>query len=81
VIDENSAATSSMGAINITPAIANEEAALQIDVMAGGGAQQHAGLRLSAIARIAVPAAGVKTNLDPIDTGQRRAQRGVHRID
>jgi hypothetical protein len=81
VIDENGAATGSMGAINITPAIANKKAALQIDVMAGGGAQQHAGLRLSAIARIAVPAAGVKTNFDAIEKGERPAQSSMQRVD
>ena len=66
VIDEDRAATGRVRAIDVAPAVANEEAAFQIDAMPLRGAQQHAGLRFSAIARITVTRAGMKTNFDRI---------------
>jgi hypothetical protein len=39
VIDENSAATGSVRAVDVAPAIANEEAARKVDAVDGLGAQ------------------------------------------
>jgi hypothetical protein len=81
MVDENRAATGGMRAIDITPAIANQEAALQVDAMAGSGLQQHSRFRFPASARLAPPAAGVKTNFDPIKRGHSIAQRTMHRLN
>lgn len=70
-----------MSAINITPAIANEEALLQVDSQSCGRAQKHAGLWLPAFARFALSGAGVKANFDGIEGRNGRAQLGVHRLD
>ena len=70
-----------MSAINISPAIANEEALLQVDIQSRGRTQKHAGLWLPAFAQIAMSGAGVKTNFDRIEGRNGRAQFRVHRLD
>jgi len=70
-----------VSAINIAPAIANEEALLQVDIQSCGRAQNHAGRWLPAFARLAVSGAGVKTNFDRIEGRNGRAQLRVHRLD
>jgi hypothetical protein len=74
VIDKNGHAPGGMRAINVPPAIADEKAALQVNVMAGGGAKQQPGLRFPAIARFATTRAGVITNLDRIQRGNRSSE-------
>jgi hypothetical protein len=80
VIDENGAATGGVRAIDVAPAVADEEAAFQIDVVSSSSPQQHPGLWFSAVARFAVAAAGVETNLDSVERGEIRAQPGVYRF-
>ena len=81
VIDENGAAAGGMSAINIPPAIANQEAFLQVDLQCCGRAQKHAGLWFPAFAWFAITGAGVITDFDRIERGNGRAQSGVHRLD
>lgn len=80
-IDKDRAATGGVRAIDVAPAIADQKAAGEIDAVSLRRAQQHAGLRFSAIARIAMTCPGMKTNFDSVQRGHSRAQRGVHRFD
>jgi hypothetical protein len=81
VIDEKGAAASRLRAIDVAPAIADEEAALQVEVVNGSGAQQHAGLWFPAITRITMARPGVITDFDVVDARNVFAQLGVHCFD
>jgi len=81
VIDEDRAATGGVRAINVAPAIANEEAVLQIDIVLRRGAEQHPWLRFPAIAGIVVAFTGVIANFDRIERRNGGPQFFVHRFD
>ena len=70
-----------MRAIDVAPAVADKETALQVDAVSGRGAQQHAGLWFPAIARFAMATPGMETNLDGVDDGKIRVQFLVHRFN
>ena len=67
MIDKNRAAAGRMGAIDITPPVADEETSLQIDLVRRRRAQQHAGSWFPTIAWVAVGVAGMKTNFDTVE--------------
>ena len=81
MIDKNGAAAGGMSAIDIPPAIANEEAFPQVDRVSRRRAQKHAGFWFSAIAWFAMSGASVETNLDAVEKRDGGAQFGVHRFD
>jgi hypothetical protein len=81
VVDKNRATASGISTINITPAIADEEAFAQVDLIGCGRVQEHTRFRFSAIARLAVSGTGVKTNFDCVERRNSGAEPGVHGID
>ena len=81
VIDENRAATGGVRAIDVAPAIAHKEAALQVDVVSSSGAKQHTGLWFPAIAWFTLAGAGVETDLDAIERGECLTEFGMDRLD
>ena len=81
VIDENRAATGGVRAIDVAPAIAHKEAALQVDVVSSSGAKEQAGLWFPAIARFTPACAGMETNLDAIQNDESLAEFGVNCLD
>ena len=70
-----------MRAIHVAPSIADEETSLQVDPVRRGRAQKHARFWFPAIAWVAVRAAGVKTNFDPVEAGKIGPQPGVHGVN
>ncbi len=78
VINEDRAAAGSVGAVDVAPAIPDEEAFGEIDSVRRGRTLQHAGRRFSAIARIAMSCAAVKTNFNPIERGKEGPEILVH---
>jgi hypothetical protein len=78
VIDKNGAAAGGFRAVHVPPPIADEKAALQIDVMIGGSGQEQAGLRFPAFTQLTMPGAGVKTDFDRIERRHCRPQLLVH---
>ena len=81
VVDKDGAAASGFRAVDVPPPIADEKTPFQVDVVAAGGAQEHAGLRLPAIARLAVSRARMVTNFDPIQLRHRSPQLLVHGLN
>jgi hypothetical protein len=81
VIDENRAATGGVRAIDVAPAIAHKEAALQVDVMGSSGAKQHTGLWFPAITWFTLAGAAVETDLDAIERGECLTEFGMDRLD
>ena len=81
MVDEDRATTGGMSAIDIAPAIANQEASGQVDIQSCCGAQKHAGLWLAAFARLALRGARVKANFDRVEGRNRGAQFRVHCLD
>ena len=78
-INENRPATGGVAAIHVAPAVADHPALRQINAQFARGAQQHAGLRLAAIA-IRQPFAGMITNLHAVNR-QPAAHFGVNLFD
>jgi len=81
MIDKHGVATGGPGAVDIPPPITDEKTAVQINAMAGGGTQQHAGLRFSAIAGFTVAGAGVITDFDCVERRHGVAKFPVHGLD
>lgn len=81
MVDEDRAAAGAVSAINIAPAIANQEAFVQLDIQSCRRAPKHPRLWFPAFARLAMSSTRVKTNFDSIQRGNRRAQYFVHRLD
>ena len=70
-----------MGAIHVTPAIADKKTAGQIQRVIGRGAKYHSGLRFPAIARFAMAGAGVITDFDRIERRNGLAELPVHGLN
>jgi len=66
-----------MAAIHIAPAVANHPALSKINAQLARGAQQHAGLRLAAVA-VRLALAGVETNLNAVNRQLRQQMRVNH---
>jgi hypothetical protein len=81
MVDKNRVTAGGMSTINIAPSIADEEAPAQVDPVSYGCAQQHSRFRFSAIARLAMSGAGVKTNFDGVERRNSRAEPGVHGVN
>ncbi len=81
VIDEDRATAGGMRTIDIAPAIADQVTFREIDLVRGGGAEEHAGLWFPAIAWRTEFTSRVETNLDAVERWQRRAQLRVHGFD
>ena len=78
-INENRVAAGSVAAVNVTPAVADHPALGKGNAQFACGAQQHARLRLPAIA-VRLVFAGVITDLHPVNR-KPPAHFGVNRLD
>ena len=69
-VDKDRAAVCCPGASDVAPAIADQRAARKIDPQSRRGAEEHAGLRLSAHARFAMFARGMEADFTVVEHGE-----------
>ena len=80
-LNQHRAASGAVRAIDIPPAVANDEAARKIEIVGGGSPKQHPRFWFSTITGVAVPGARVVANLDGVEAGNGPPQCFVHGLN